>query len=196
MEQTRRRILQAALELFSKNGFAGTTTREIAQKAEITEVTLFRHFNSKETIFEETILNFLPSPDFKILISKANEMNYKKALRLIAHSFFEGLEAHKDLINIMYMESQRHFELMERIYTVLVKNLVILLTEYFVELQSKNLLRNFDPEVMATTFLGMFYFLYEHASISFYSHQEIGSAHDKINDMVDIFAFGTDKPAE
>jgi AcrR family transcriptional regulator len=47
---TRERILEAARELFGKNGFEATTTRQIAVAAEIAAGTLFNYFPTKETI--------------------------------------------------------------------------------------------------------------------------------------------------
>ncbi|HLO87913.1 MAG TPA: TetR/AcrR family transcriptional regulator [Nostocaceae cyanobacterium] len=44
---TRQRLIQAALELFTAQGVTATTTRQIAEKAEVNEVTLFRHFGNK-----------------------------------------------------------------------------------------------------------------------------------------------------
>jgi AcrR family transcriptional regulator len=52
----RARTLAAARELFSKNGYQATTTKEISIKAGIAEPTLFRHFGSKAELFETTIL--------------------------------------------------------------------------------------------------------------------------------------------
>lgn len=52
---TKDRIFEAALNLFSKNGFHGTTTRKIAILADVNEVTLFRHFKNKATLFKEII---------------------------------------------------------------------------------------------------------------------------------------------
>ncbi|MBW4564132.1 MAG: TetR family transcriptional regulator [Mojavia pulchra JT2-VF2] len=43
----RQRLIQAALELFTAQGVSGTTTRQIAETAEVNEVTLFRHFGNK-----------------------------------------------------------------------------------------------------------------------------------------------------
>ncbi|WP_040630803.1 TetR family transcriptional regulator [Fortiea contorta] len=43
----RQRLIQAALELFTAQGVSGTTTRQIADQAEVNEVTLFRHFGNK-----------------------------------------------------------------------------------------------------------------------------------------------------
>jgi AcrR family transcriptional regulator len=45
------KIVAAAVQLFASQGFHGTTTREIAQLAEVSEHTLFRHFDGKREIF-------------------------------------------------------------------------------------------------------------------------------------------------
>ncbi len=47
-ERTQQRILQAALELFSEQGFATTSVRDIAARAGITHVGLIHHFPSKD----------------------------------------------------------------------------------------------------------------------------------------------------
>jgi AcrR family transcriptional regulator len=49
-EATRERILDAALELFRRQGFEATTTRDIAQAAEIATGTLFNYFDTKESL--------------------------------------------------------------------------------------------------------------------------------------------------
>lgn len=45
------RIVDAAAQLFARQGYHGTSTREIARLAEVSENTLFRHFDHKEDIF-------------------------------------------------------------------------------------------------------------------------------------------------
>lgn len=46
------KILDAAAELFARNGYVGTTTRAIAERAGVNEVTLFRRFGSKRGLLE------------------------------------------------------------------------------------------------------------------------------------------------
>jgi AcrR family transcriptional regulator len=45
------RIARAAVALFSRQGYHGTSTREIARLADVSEVTVFRYFDHKEDIF-------------------------------------------------------------------------------------------------------------------------------------------------
>jgi AcrR family transcriptional regulator len=49
------KILRAAATVFSEVGFRGATTRRIAQEAGVNEITLFRHFGSKERLLQEAI---------------------------------------------------------------------------------------------------------------------------------------------
>jgi TetR/AcrR family transcriptional regulator len=44
------RLLRAAVQVFSEKGFSGASTREIARRARVNPVTLFRTFNSKEQL--------------------------------------------------------------------------------------------------------------------------------------------------
>lgn len=48
--QTRQRLAEVALELFEAQGYARTTTVQIADAAEVSEMTLFRHFPSKDRL--------------------------------------------------------------------------------------------------------------------------------------------------
>ncbi len=57
-DSTRQRIIDAAFELFATQGYARTTTRAIAAAADVNEVTLFRHFGSKKTLFAACVENF------------------------------------------------------------------------------------------------------------------------------------------
>ncbi|MCW2749231.1 MAG: transcriptional regulator, partial [Aeromicrobium sp.] len=49
-------IVDAARELFVENGFANTSTKDIATRASVTESVLFRHFKTKADIFDNAVL--------------------------------------------------------------------------------------------------------------------------------------------
>ncbi|WP_052339815.1 TetR/AcrR family transcriptional regulator [Gorillibacterium massiliense] len=52
---TRERLLAAARDMFSEKGYTAATVRDIADRAGVREITLFRHFESKERLFSEAI---------------------------------------------------------------------------------------------------------------------------------------------
>jgi AcrR family transcriptional regulator len=103
------KIIQAAGKLFARQGYHGTSTREIARLADVSENTLFRHFDHKEDLFWAAIRwhltglkptrNLLKgiarddSPEVvlpKIIEMLADTVDYRsELLRLIAVAFIE-----------------------------------------------------------------------------------------------------------
>ena len=55
MKDTEERILEAATAVFAREGVSGATTRAIARRARVNEVTLFRHFKSKNELLQRVI---------------------------------------------------------------------------------------------------------------------------------------------
>jgi AcrR family transcriptional regulator len=62
-EQVRSLLVEAASELFGENGFSGVTTRQIAERAGVSEAILWRQFRTKAALFNvavtEPIVQFL-----------------------------------------------------------------------------------------------------------------------------------------
>jgi AcrR family transcriptional regulator len=52
----RDQLLDAAARLYAEAGYRGATTRRIADQAGVNEITLFRHFGSKDALIREAIL--------------------------------------------------------------------------------------------------------------------------------------------
>jgi AcrR family transcriptional regulator len=70
VDLTRKRILAAAELVFSRDGFQGATTREIAREAGVNEVTIFRHFRTREELLHPTLRHCCESLDSLILPSE------------------------------------------------------------------------------------------------------------------------------
>lgn len=51
-------ILKVALELFSKHGYSGVTTKQIAKESGVNEVTIFRKFETKNNLFQQVISKY------------------------------------------------------------------------------------------------------------------------------------------
>lgn len=52
---TKDKLLKASLEVFAEKGYELATTLEISKRAEMSEMTLFRHFKTKENLFNQAI---------------------------------------------------------------------------------------------------------------------------------------------
>lgn len=54
--ERRRQIILAAQEVFARSSLQGARTRDIAKAAEVNQATLFEHFDSKEALFHEAVI--------------------------------------------------------------------------------------------------------------------------------------------
>jgi AcrR family transcriptional regulator len=55
---TRARIQQIAVELFTEHGYEGTSLREIAERLGVTKAALYYHFKSKEDIIQSLVEDY------------------------------------------------------------------------------------------------------------------------------------------
>ncbi len=60
--EVRELFVNAARDVFAAKGYGGASTREIAERAQVSEALLFRHFGSKANLFNEAVL--LPFNEF------------------------------------------------------------------------------------------------------------------------------------
>ena len=87
---TRERILAAAQAVFSRDGFQGATTREIAREAGVNEVTIFRHFHTREELLHATLKHSCVSLDALV----QPEENWREDLFGCLERFVRELYAH------------------------------------------------------------------------------------------------------
>ena len=105
----RERILRAATELYAETGFRGTTTRQIAQRAGVNEVTVFRHFGSKTALLHEAIRCACARPEPNLLPDPPQRP--REELLQWARSTWEALWKRRGVIRTAMGESEEHPEL-------------------------------------------------------------------------------------
>jgi TetR/AcrR family transcriptional regulator, transcriptional repressor of aconitase len=125
-DERRKAIVTAAVPLFARNGFAGTTTRELAEAANISEGLLFRHFPSKRQLYGEILrlgcegdpaLDRLAALEpstltlvrmthymvrYFVLPAEADRSERDSRLCLMLHSFLEDGEYARELFDTIF----------------------------------------------------------------------------------------------
>jgi AcrR family transcriptional regulator len=105
-ERTRKQILRAALELFSKRGFFRTTTKQISNKAKIAEGTLFNYFKTKEDLalyfFEQELADLV---DWYRNQRKLHDAPLAEKLFAIIHRHLERITPYEDFIGAVYLRA-------------------------------------------------------------------------------------------
>lgn len=98
-EKTSQAILKAALNLFSAKGYSSVTTKEIADRAEVNEVTLFRHFDSKRNLFEAVFEHYVFEPNITAK-EELFQKEPKEFLISMGNSLYKIFEYNSSLLKI------------------------------------------------------------------------------------------------
>ncbi|SFG79151.1 transcriptional regulator, TetR family [Desulfotomaculum arcticum] len=83
-EETRQKIIDVAMKLFYKQGFASTTLEQIAEEADIARKTLYNHFPVKEDIIIEYLHRFITerAPEIEQLIKEYSDIRSRLVIVL------------------------------------------------------------------------------------------------------------------
>ena len=153
--ETKTRILKAAQQLFSRYGYDGTTTRDLAQAAGVAEGTLFRHFPNKKAILVELStegwIEILTD-----LLTELSEMSSYKAVEEVMRKRIKHLSENTDQLRVCFMETQFHPELQERIQREVLDKMMVVSEAFFQTAIDRGIYRPMNPKVVARIFLGMF----------------------------------------
>lgn len=117
MTAKQKKIMQAAIEIFSEKGYAASSTQEIAQRAGVAEGTIFRHFRTKKdlllSIVTPMVLNMigpLMLREFANII-KAPYDSIESFLRAVIRNRLEFVRNNLPMVKIFIQEIPFHEEL-------------------------------------------------------------------------------------
>ena len=153
--QTRTRILQAAQQLFARQGYDATTTRDLAKSAGVAEGTLFRHFTNKKAILVEIATQGWVDILTELLTELSEMESYQAIAQMMRRRMF-NLHENVDLMRICFMEAQFHPELRDRIQSEVIVKMTDVAEAFFETAMDRGIYRRMNPKVVAQVFLGMF----------------------------------------
>ena len=147
-QTTEEKILEAASEVFTEKGFAGTRTRDIAEEAGINLALLNYYFRSKEKLFEQVMKVKMVLLFGQIVPILTNEKtNLEEKIDLVSNKYFEILSKNPNLPLFVLSEMQKKNSEVKSIIPVnkIFKNSVILkqIKERKPELNPSHFLINF-----------------------------------------------------
>ena len=164
-DKTRDKLLEATLQLISEKGYLGATTREIAAKAGVSELTLFRKFGKKEKLFEEMLESYTFLPRLRDLIEEINEMPVKEGLNTIGTRFLKTLQERRPLAQIMLSEMSHYPQKVRRIYQQMIDNLAKTLKSYLEIRKDRGEVRPIDMDFVSYAFLRVLFMTFAYESI-------------------------------
>ena len=145
---TEARIIEAAVQLFSQYGFKGTSTRDIADLANVNEATLFRHFAKKTELFWAAADSRLNGVKLNRELQQglASDADPQTIIPMIVAFITESMFERPELMRLLYVAG---FELAgaERLLGEHLGPIFDAINSYFRRCASKGTIENFDPVV-------------------------------------------------
>jgi AcrR family transcriptional regulator len=114
-EARREEILQAAMRLFARQGYARTTTKEIAHEAGISEGTIYKYFPSKQEILFAFSVPAIITPLHELLDRMAGQDDLT-VLRALIRNRFTLWDEWRDVLRAVMSEAFFNAELAEAFY--------------------------------------------------------------------------------
>ena len=159
-EERRLQILAIAVSLFSNRGFRGTTTKEIAQAAGVSEAMVFRHFATKEELYAAILDHkacvggeaFEPETIAAEAIARKDDHAVFEALALEALKHHEHDPEFQRLL--LYSALEKH-ELAEMFFDQFVRRVYKFLGGYIRDRQREGAFIEIDPAIIVRSFIGM-----------------------------------------
>lgn len=194
-EGRRQQILDVATELFARQGFNGTTTRQIAQRAAVNEAIIFRHFPTKEDLYWAVIEHQIGlRPARAMLDARLSSTN--DPVIVLTGLAEDLLNRDTTLTRLLQFTALEKHELSDRFYRTHVSGYFDQLAEFIRRHIEAGRFRAVDPLLAARSFIGMLFHhfavqeLYGGKKYQQFDNRDVSRA------LVDIWLRGVGAPGQ
>ena len=153
----RQDILKAAMELFAKKGFRGTTTRDLAAAADVNEAIIFRYFTNKTELYRailEEKVHEGQGEQHKEAAEIAMNSDPQAFLEFIGHKFMERHEQDTTFMRLLLFSALEGHELSDMFLSAIA--IRDPMAAYLERQMERGTFRRMDPYLAARAFVGMF----------------------------------------
>jgi AcrR family transcriptional regulator len=186
-ERARQSILDAAYKLFTHQGYAATSMRQLREASGVALGSLYNHFSSKEAIFNAILDERHPFLQILPILSSVKGESVDDFCRTAAHTLVDQMGNHPEFLNLMLTEI---VEFKGQHVPALFEKFLPMLMPLAQRLRSlEGQMRDIPPFVLARAFLGMF-FSYYITGILMGRAMPPAMQENALDHFVDIFLYG------
>ena len=156
-QDRRQQIMQAAMKLFARQGFEGTTTRQIAERAQVNEAIIFRHFPHKEDLYWLIIEDKcrIARERKRLASSPRIDSLDRKGLAAIAEDILQCNSEDITLSRLLLFSALENHRLSHRFFRTYIARRYEALADHIRAHIRKGNFRRVDPLLAARGFFGM-----------------------------------------
>jgi len=156
--RTRQAVLQAAYEAFLEKGYAATSMREIAERAGLALGGIYNHFENKEAIFSELIVDRQPFHQILPLLQAAPGDTVEQFVFNAARSMINELGRGPDFIKFLFIELvEFNGRDLPKMFEAVSPQILPLIQRFQT---ARGELRPIPPFILFRAFIGLFFSFY------------------------------------
>ena len=144
------------MELFAKNGFRGTTTRDLATHADVNEAIIFRYFTNKTELYRAILEEKVHQggDHYKEAEQMAKTGDIQTFLEFIGHRFLERHAQDSTFMRLLLFSALEGHELADMFLSAIaVRDPMVIYIQRHIDAGT---FRQMDPVLASRSFLGMF----------------------------------------
>jgi AcrR family transcriptional regulator len=189
-------ILKASLHLFATKGFHGTSMRDIAREADLTEGLIYHYFAGKRDLFRAIIEEYSFLPVLRQLPELAGQLDLRSLLLVLARGFFDVLHQNTELARLLLQEVQIFPEEKEAFFSDAVGQSIRELADILDARMNDKARGQVDPQVAARLFFNSLLAFFVEQEILGGKHMLPADENVYIEHLVDMFTkrLGPGKP--
>ncbi len=182
-------LIKAATVLFAAKGFNGTKTREIAERAGVSEALVFKHFPTKKHLYEAILAEQSPVPRMLSEVKKlADRREDAQVFTLIANTIILHGVPDPDLMRLLLFSALEGHKLSDMFFQNHVRVFHEFLAKYIDKRIQDGAFRKVDSLLVARAFMGM---LIEHRLLTLLFRMPVSTPPEYIvTTFVDLFLDG------
>jgi AcrR family transcriptional regulator len=191
LPNTKSRILNTALNLFSKHGYSGTSIRNIAKEVGVRESAIYNHFSSKTEILKAILEDFkTTAPGKDVLNEKLIDKldNPRIFLKDFAMDLIKEwtTEREKKFMRLILMEQFRETEGIKISMADYFSDLKTILKMIFDQMIRHGFIRKHNSELLADEYIAILYYLrIEHITAD--KKQSLKKIDELVNKHIEFF---------
>ncbi len=148
------RLLASAVELFAQFGYHGVSTRDIARKAEINEVTVYRHYANKRELFIAAVESELAKVRIRpeLLTKLAAARDPQSAVRAVFLLIADAVHAQPQLVRLLNFSAMEFGSALEPLYRKHLEGLLTIAASYLEPWTERGYLSAVDTRTIVLAF--------------------------------------------
>lgn len=197
MPEKEKKILQAAIHVFSEKGFSASTTSEIAKNAGVAEGTIFRYYKTKKDILHNILLHFINTFGSKLILDNvgkildnAEDKDFRSLLKDLLYDRLKLAKSFYPIFRIVITEAIYHEDVREALYQNVALKAINIISTAQIKMADKGLIRNdISSSALLRCTLGSIFTLVAQKML-FESKTSTEEFEKEVDEVLDILLYG------